>query len=51
VPRDCGFGAPTNVNFLSLIERTPNSARFGKLLLNNNPGEPFQMQFGARFQF
>jgi len=51
VPRDCGFGAPTNVNFLSLIDNVPTSARLGKLLLNNNPGEPFQMQFGARFQF
>lgn len=51
VPRDCGFGAPTNVNFLSLTERTPNSARLGRLLLSNNPGEPFQVQFGARLQF
>ena len=50
-PRDCGFSAPTNVNFLSLYENTPTSSRFGKLLLNNNPGVPFQVQFGARFMF
>jgi Carboxypeptidase regulatory-like domain/TonB dependent receptor-like, beta-barrel len=51
VPLNCGFGAPTNVNFLSIIDNLPTSARNGKLLLNNNPGEPFQVQFGARFQF
>jgi outer membrane receptor for ferrienterochelin and colicin len=50
-PRDCGFGAPTNVNFLQLRDRLPNATTFGKLLLTNNPGSPFQMQFGARFQF
>ncbi len=48
---DCGFTAPTNPNFLQLRDRNPNSARFGQLLLNNTPGAPFQMQFGARFQF
>jgi hypothetical protein len=51
VSRDCGFLGPTNPNFLSAIERNAASARFGKVLLNNNPGPPFQMQFGARFQF
>ena len=50
-PRDCGFFAPTNPNFLQLSDQTPNAATFGKLLLTNNPGSPFQMQFGARFQF
>jgi hypothetical protein len=47
----CGFAGVTNPNFLQLIDRNPASARFGKYLLNNNPGPPFQMQFGARFQF
>ncbi|HWP42253.1 MAG TPA: hypothetical protein VNO14_03385, partial [Blastocatellia bacterium] len=50
-PLDCGFLAPTNPNFLQLIDQSPNSPRRGSLLLNNNPGAPFQMQFGARFQF
>jgi hypothetical protein len=50
-PLDCGFRPPTNPNFLSLTDRDPNSTRFGTLLLTNNPGPPFQMQFGARFQF
>jgi hypothetical protein len=50
-PRDCGFGAPTNLNFLQIRDRSQNAATFGKLLLTNNPGSPFQMQFGARFQF
>jgi hypothetical protein len=43
---DCGFGAPTNVNFL----RTKDSVT-GNYLTNNNPGAPFQVQFGLRFQF
>lgn len=51
IGRDCGFSVPTNVNFLSLRDQAPNSTRFGKLLLNNNPGSPFQMQLGARFLF
>jgi hypothetical protein len=50
-PRDCGFLAPTNPNFLQIRDRTANATTFGKLLLTNNPGSPFQMQFGARFQF
>ncbi len=50
-PLDCGFRPPTNPNFLSLTDRDPASTRFGSLLLTNNPGSPFQMQFGARFQF
>lgn len=51
VPANCGFTGPTNPNFLQLFDRNPSSTRFGKFLLNNNPGPPFQMQFGARFQF
>jgi hypothetical protein len=51
IPRNCGFGAPTNPNFLQLVDRNPASRTVGKELLTNNPGQPFQMQFGARFQF
>jgi hypothetical protein len=51
VPLDCGFGAPTNPNFLQLYDQNPSSARFGQLLLNNTPGPPRQLQLGARFQF
>ncbi|HWQ35883.1 MAG TPA: carboxypeptidase regulatory-like domain-containing protein [Blastocatellia bacterium] len=45
VPADCGFSAPTNVDFL----KTKDSS--GNFILTNNPGAPFQVQFGARFQF
>jgi hypothetical protein len=45
VPRNCGFSAPTNRNFLRVKDVN------GNYLLNNNPGAPFQMQLGARFQF
>jgi len=48
---NCGFVGPTNPNFLSSIDHNGSSARVGKLLLTNNPGPVFQMQFGARFQF
>jgi hypothetical protein len=48
---NCGFLGPTNPNFLQTIDRAPNSARFGQLLVTNTGGEPFQMQFGARFTF
>ncbi len=51
IPSNCGFGAPTNPNFLSLTDQNPSSARFGQLLLNNNPGAPRQIQLGVRFQF
>ena len=52
VPLECGFLAPSNPNFLQLIDRNPASTRFGKVLLNNNPILPaFQLQFGARYQF
>ncbi len=50
-PLDCGFGAPTNLNFLQLREQNPASARNGQYLLNNNPGPPRQVQLGVRFQF
>ncbi len=48
---NCGFLGPTNPNFLQTIDRSPTSVRFGQLLLTNTGGEPFQMQFGARFTF
>ena len=51
VPLDCGFGAPTNPNFLSLIDRNPTSTRQGQLLLTNSVGEPRQVQLGVRLQF
>jgi carboxypeptidase family protein len=51
IAANCGFLGSTNPNFLQIIDRNPASTRFGKILLNNNPGPPFQMQFGARFQF
>ncbi len=51
MPLDCGFGAPTNPNFLSLIDRSPTSTRQGQLLLSNNVGEPRQVQLGVRLQF
>jgi hypothetical protein len=50
-PNDCGFGAPTNPNFLSLVDRDPNSATNGQLIRTNNPGAPRQLQLGVRFQF
>ena len=51
VPSNCGFGAPTNPNFLSLTDKVPTSPRVGQLLLNNIPGAPRQIQLGVRFQF
>jgi hypothetical protein len=45
VPTNCGFSGPTNVDFL---QRKDSS---GNYILTNNPGAPFQAQFGARFQF
>jgi hypothetical protein len=47
----CGLSGPTNINFRSLVENNPTSSRRGQLLLNNSPGQIFQMQLGARFQF
>lgn len=46
VPTNCGFGSPTNLNFLRIKDATS-----GAYLFNNNPGPVFQMQLGARFQF
>jgi outer membrane receptor for ferrienterochelin and colicin len=51
ITSDCGFGAPTNPNFLQLTDQVPTSARFGQLLLNNLPGNPRQIQLGVRLQF
>jgi len=45
VPADCGFSAPSNVDFLKIKDTS------GNFILTNNPGAPFQVQFGARFQF
>ncbi|MGE0133199.1 MAG: carboxypeptidase regulatory-like domain-containing protein [Blastocatellales bacterium] len=45
VPANCGFSGPTNPNFLQI------KGANGSFLTNNNPGNPFQAQFGARFQF
>lgn len=46
VPANCGFpGTQTNVNFLKVKDTN------GKYITSNNPGAPFQVQFGARFQF
>jgi hypothetical protein len=50
-PDDCGFGAPTNPNFLSLTDNNPTSATLGQLIRTNNPGAPRQVQFGVRYQF
>jgi hypothetical protein len=51
-PLDCGFGAPTNPNFLQLIDQDVRSPRLGNLLLNNSPLTPaFQMQMGIKYQF
>lgn len=45
VPANCGFSGPTNVDFLQKKDSS------GNYILTNNPGAPFQAQFGARFQF
>jgi len=50
-PKDCGFGPPTNVNFLQVNEQNPSSGTFGNYLLNNLPGVPREVQLGLRFQF
>jgi Carboxypeptidase regulatory-like domain len=50
-PDDCGFGPPTNPNFLSLTDNNPTSATFGQLITTNSPGAPRQVQLGVRFQF
>lgn len=43
--RGCGFGAPTNATFRQLKDAS------GNFIITNNPGVPFQVQLGARFQF
>ena len=48
---NCGFLGPTNPNWLQVRDQNLTSTRLGNLLLTNNPGPPFQMQLGARFQF
>lgn len=50
-PDDCGFGPPTNPNFLSLVDNNPTSATRGQLIRTNNPGAPRQVQLGVRFEF
>ena len=45
VPTNCGFGAPTNTNFLKVRDAN------GNYLTNNNAGSPRQVQFGVRLQF
>jgi hypothetical protein len=51
VAANCGFLGPTNPNWLQVRDQNITSSRLGNLLLSNNPGPPFQMQLGARFQF
>ena len=51
VPATCGFDAPSNPNFLQIVDRNPASPTFGAYLLNNTPGEPRQIQIGVRFSF
>jgi hypothetical protein len=45
IPANCGFGSPSNPNFLKIKDAN------GNFLTSNNPGNPFQAQFGARLQF
>ena len=51
VTSDCGFGGKPNVNFLQTVDQNPTSRTFGRILTGNNPGAPFQMQIGVRYQF
>ncbi len=51
VTSDCGFGGKPNPNFLQTVDRNPTSRTFGRILTGNNPGAPFQMQIGVRYQF
>jgi hypothetical protein len=52
IPATCGFTGPTNVNFLSLRENRSGFINKDQLLTTNIPTpQPFQLQFGARFQF
>ena len=44
-PDDCGFGPPTNPNFLQVKDTD------GNYILTNAPGAPRQVQLGLRFEF
>jgi hypothetical protein len=44
-PDDCGFGAPTNANFLQVKDAA------GNYITTNIPGAPRQVQLGVRFEF
>jgi hypothetical protein len=48
---NCGFGPPTNVNFLQIRDQNPDSPTFGRLITSNAVGAPFQAQLGLRYQF
>jgi len=44
-PDDCGFGPPTNPNFLKVKDAN------GNYILTNVPGAPRQVQLGVRYEF
>jgi len=44
-PADCGFGPPTNPNFLQVKDAS------GNYITTNIPGAPRQIQLGVRFEF
>jgi hypothetical protein len=44
-PDDCGFGPPTNPNFLQVKDPS------GNYITTNTPGAPRQVQLGVRFEF
>ena len=44
-PDDCGFGPPTNPNFLQAKDAS------GNYITTNTPGAPRQVQLGIRFEF
>ena len=44
-PDDCGFGPPTNPNFLKVKDPS------GNYITTNTPGAPRQVQLGVRFEF
>jgi hypothetical protein len=44
-PDDCGFGPPTNPNFLKAKDPS------GNYITTNTPGAPRQVQLGVRFEF
>lgn len=51
VTSDCGFGGKPNPNFLQIRDQNSTSKTFGQILTGNNPGAPFLMQLGVRYQF